>query len=211
MQIYKITRIDTGRVYIGLAKDAHKRWIRHVSVARQSRRPRSEIGRAMQIHGVERFELAVIETVPTPELGIRQENYWIVKFKELEPGVYNKMLGAVGAISSEHRVKIGNTRRGKARSADVKAKISASLRGISQGPRSAETKAKISAAQKGKPRKPLSAERLTRLIEANRGRKNSEETRAKMSAIAKARGVAQHLMANRKAHYARIGNERAET
>lgn len=86
----------------------------------------------------------------------------------------------------------GEGNRGTARSAEVRAKISAGNKGQKRGPLSAEHKAKmgagVSAALKGKPK---SAEHAAKVGAANRGKVRSPETRAKISASLKRRNASQ--------------------
>lgn len=73
--------------------------------------------------------------------------------------------------------------RGKARSAETRARISANRKGKRVGfTQSAETRAKISAARKGKP---LSAEHCAKLSASHKGMTLPAESRAKLSASLK--------------------------
>lgn len=192
MQIYKITRIDTGRVYVGLSDDPPTRWRKHRNEARRTPVPKTELMRNMQDFDPERFKFEIIEDVTTYEQARERERHWIAKFKEAAPGVYNMHTGGAGTVSYEARAKMSIAQQGIRRgpmSEEHRAKIAAATRGKVRSP---ETREKIAAAHRGKL---LSEEHRAKLSKVRRGMKRSPEARARMSAAAKAR-------------WARIGSER---
>ena len=105
--VYKITHLDSGRVYVGLTvkRDPLDRWVRHVSEA-QKDSAKWPIARAMHAHGADRFQFEVIETVETHAFGVERERYWIARFKETNPsGVYNVRRGGEAQAQMNHARK----------------------------------------------------------------------------------------------------------
>ena len=176
MHVYKITHKDSGRVYIGLTTDVRKRWRRLVSEALRIDSKERKITRAIREHGVDQFEIEVIETVQDLKQAIEREIYWIAKFRAAKAGVYNETYGGEGAFSAEHRAKMSETHRGKKPSAKNRAALLAARLGK---PLSAEHRAKIGAANRGRK---LSAEHRAKIGAAGRGKKLSAEHRAKLRA-----------------------------
>ena len=93
-----------------------------------------------------------------------------------------RMLG--NTISNEAKNKISNSKIGKPRSEETKAKLSKANKGNSKGPMSELTKSKLSAAHKGKTRTQKSKDDQSKRMT---GRKLSPETKAKMAISQKLR------------------------
>jgi group I intron endonuclease len=150
VNIYKITNINTGRVYIGLTDNPRTRWRKHKNAA-QAVPTKTDLMRNMRNAPPGQFKFEVLETLATYEEAIARERHWIAKFKKAKAGVYNQHPGGTGIVSYEAREKIGRAQRGMRRgpmSAEHRAKIAEAMRGKSP---SAETREKIAAARRGKP------------------------------------------------------------
>ena len=98
---------------------------------------------------------------------------------------HKRALGRV--LSPETRAKIGNSNRGKIRTEETKAKLSAAKIGKKRAPFSLETRTKLSKALKGKRKnnqhwlgRKHTPAALAKMSAAHRGRKPSTETKAKM-------------------------------
>jgi len=134
MFIYKITHIESGRIYIGQTIGTiENRWKDHCKGYKQ---PTSHLHRAIQKYGVDSFKVEQVATALTlDELNNLEEKY-ITEYDCLSPKGYNILRG-------------GNNRR---LHAETKQKIHEALKGKPianhwskgfQGKHTAETKAKI--------------------------------------------------------------------
>lgn len=73
--IYKITRKDTGQMYIGLSENIEKRYREH---ANGKDMKHSRIDPAMVKHGTDKFNLEIIEELPNDRaLLMKREEYWV--------------------------------------------------------------------------------------------------------------------------------------
>ena len=80
--IYKITRKDTGQSYIGLSGNIEKRYYQH---SRWHNMETSRIDPAMVKHGIDKFDLEIIEELPYDiPLLMQRERYWIAKYNTYE-------------------------------------------------------------------------------------------------------------------------------
>jgi hypothetical protein len=144
------------------AKDHHSRWIN--SLLKQNLQP--------LIEEVEKCSNSNWE---------EREKFWIQYYKNLNFNLTNSNDGGPGSHnpSSEARAKISAANKGRIRSAETRAKMSAASKN-----KSAEARAKISAANKGRIR---SAETRAKIGAASKNRTHTAETRAKISAAQKRR------------------------
>jgi group I intron endonuclease len=167
--IYVITHDATGKQYVGQTrKTLWTRWRTHRNAAEcaldQTYKTRTNIARAMRLHGVAAFSLAVLEAVgEVAELDAR-EAHWIATLGTMQPKGYNlcaggkeskraPSVGALIAVANRGRVKTPEWRRklsvahtGKKLSDQQKAQISAFHTGRTQ---STESNAKRSASMTG--------------------------------------------------------------
>lgn len=95
--------------------------------------------------------------------------------------------------TAEHRANNAAARLGSKHSEETKAKMSASRKGKSLGPKSEETKAKISAAKKGSTHTEATKAKMSA---THTGKKASDEAKAAMSAFQKGRVKSDEHRAN---------------
>lgn len=136
--IYRITNRKDGKVYIGCSANGVARFRSHKQALARGNHQNVHLQRAYTRDGADSFSYRIIEVVPSLDVILEREAYWIAKHRatEMEFG-YNKC--AYGG----YRGGIPHTEEGKAR-------ISAANKGR---PKSAEHRAKIGVANKGKVRK----------------------------------------------------------
>lgn len=80
--IYKITKKDTGQIYIGLSENIEDRWYNHIHSPSLKH---SYIDRAIYKHGEDKFYLEIIEEVPNNRhLLMEREAYWVAHYNTYE-------------------------------------------------------------------------------------------------------------------------------
>lgn len=194
--VYKITHIGSGKSYIGISKNIHRRWIQHKSWVNTKNR-RSAIYAAMQKYGIDAFSWQVIEQCDVDSLEDR-ERHWIAVFDTFKNG-YNLTAGGEynKEYSAETRKRMSEAQKGKKQSQETidkrtargenhyrfgktvseetREKIRKSLTGRKQDP---AVTAKISKSNTGKKMSPEAVEksRITRT-----GMKFTEQARKNIS------------------------------
>lgn len=154
--IYKITS-PTKRVYVGQAKNLHKRWYDYYTMNSKTK-SQVKLWRSFLKHGVENHIFEILEECESEELNCR-ERYWQDEFDVLNGGLncelvqcgdnkrivaeYRKdliRLANLGReVSVETRLKIGkgskgnNHNIGRIRPQHERDKISESMKGINAG------------------------------------------------------------------------------
>lgn len=89
MEIYKITNLVNGKVYIGQsARGVQQRFVRHIQDA-MSGRLDTHFARAMRKYGENNFVVESIDTADTQEELNRKEQYWIHEYDSIRHG-YNE-------------------------------------------------------------------------------------------------------------------------
>ena len=184
--VYVIRNTVSEKVYVGSSLDVSRRLKAHLSNLRSRRHRNQYLQRAWDKHGETAFEFSMVEE-STRETVIATEQKWIDSLGAAdEARGYNACpkAASVGSLpkSEEHRAKIGASQRGRKRSPETCARISAAMAGKTRRPLSAEQKAKISTAKKGRP---MSEEARKKLSAAKTGVKTgpcSNERRAAISA-----------------------------
>ena len=111
MNIYKITNINTGRVYIGLTDNPPTRWRKHKNAAREVP-TKTDLMRNMRNAPPGQFKFEVIETLATYEEAVARERHWIAEFMKAKAGVYNQHPGGTGTVSYETREALSRAQRG---------------------------------------------------------------------------------------------------
>ena len=157
--IYKITRKDTEQAYIGLSENIERRWYEHTH---KPNLKHSYIDRAIKKYGADRFDLEIIEELPSDrDLLMEREAYW-VKYYNTYKDDFHFNLTPGGDFSPS-------------KDPEISKKISKSLK---HRKFSEEHKKNISKARKGMK---LSEEHKKNISEANSGKKHTPETKAKIS------------------------------
>lgn len=194
--VYKITHIASGKSYIGISKNIHRRWIQHKSWVNTGSR-RSAIYDAMQKYGIDAFSWQILEQCKIDVLDVR-EQHWIAVFDTFRNG-YNLTAGGEynKEISDEARLRMSQSHKGKKQSKelvekrivrgeshyaygkprdeDTRKKISISLTGKKQ---SDDTKLKRAKSHHGKKHLPESIEKMRA---SKIGKQVSEQTRKNLS------------------------------
>jgi len=194
--VYKITHIASGKSYIGISKDVHRRWTQHKSWVNTGAR-RSAIYSAMQKYGIDAFSWQIIEECSKDDLEMR-EQHWIAVFDTFRNG-YNLTAGGEynKEVSEESRKRMSDSHKGKKQPQELiekrvkrgsehfaygkqrdeatRQKISQSLTGKKH---SEETKAKRSKALVGRK---MSKEAVEKSKIARTGMKFSEQARKNLS------------------------------
>ena len=135
--IYCVTNIQNGKMYIGQAKNFHKRKTRHLYSMNNKQKDFSSyntyIHRAMRKYGIENFSWRILEDNVSDDALAMLEMVYIDMFDTYNLG-YNSTHGGEGSFGFRH------TEENKQRIAE-----SNRVRGVSE-----ETKKKISESNKGK-------------------------------------------------------------
>ena len=224
--IYTIRHLTTGRCYVGSSVNCQRRWAQHKSAIRKGKHPAKHLMHGFQKHGSDAFTFEILEECDASML-LERENYWIAKlnpvfnvapvagsnrgFKHTAATIKNMR----ASRTPEVRAAISAAQKGRIKSAEEIARLSASLMGRIS-PRtgvvlSDEIKEKISKSKCGSSRSPAAtakarlkqigqkrtAEQRARMSAAQKGRTFSEETKLKMSIAARAyRAKMQQTMQN---------------
>ena len=137
--IYKIENLLNGKCYIGQTIDFNRR------ISEHKRGNKQVVDKAIQKYGFENFSFEIIETCKR-ELLNEREIYWIKFFDCKVPTGYNLTDGGDGTLNPIKSVRKKFSESAKKRIPWNKGK-SSPLKGK---PRSEETKAKISATKRNK-------------------------------------------------------------
>lgn len=131
--IYRITNKLTGESYVGQTSLPLKnRVYLHRSAVRQSPESNASarmlIAKAVREAGWENFEVVEVQKCSSREEADAAERFWIKELGALSPNGYNTQRGGVGGAkhTDASRQKIGDYHRGRKRSEETRAKISAS-------------------------------------------------------------------------------------
>lgn len=193
--IYSIKNIITDKKYIGQAFNIKKRVAKHFYELRGRQHHCSHLQRSFIKHGEQSFASEIIEICSRENLTER-EQYWIDYYKDR--GIYNVALAAVRSTLGTHhsaktKNKIAAALKGKKRSPECCARISASQTGKKRGPRapfSIETRAKMAAAACGRVLSPEHKVKIAASLIGNTrtlGHKLSNEHKAKIGAATASR------------------------
>lgn len=129
----------SGKRYVGQAQSFKIRWSKHRSALRRGVHPCRPLQRAWDKYGEESFIFAKIAIVAVDELDRReQEQFDSYINSENRASLYNASLCAEsikrGVLMSEDaKAKISLARKGKERSPEIRAKISATMKVIFRG------------------------------------------------------------------------------
>ena len=204
--IYAITNIINDKQYVGQAVVKNKRWKDHKLSLNVGKHNNAYLQAAYNKYGKENFIYTVLEVIDGgPDLIARlteREQYWMNKLNTVAPNGYNLNPTAGSAIRFKHteetKLKWSEQRKGKKRSEEAKANISAGHK--KRKPVSDETKEKMRQAQLGKTRsdetKAKHAERM-KGNSINNGRKQSKEVIVHRTKFVKGRKQSEAEIAKR--------------
>ena len=196
-QIYLITNVVNGKVYVGQTRYPLMRRLNAHFLEAFAGRTTCAIHRAMAKYGKDAFTIETLETcASTGDLNVAEVK-WISFYKALGPAGYNLTTGGgVGAsVSDETRAKMSKANLGRRHTEGARAKMSLAKTGVKMGAQSEQHRLNISAANKGKTRSeevcraiaarelpPLSSEAREKIASKLRGLEKSQETREKLAA-----------------------------
>jgi group I intron endonuclease len=189
--IYSITNKENGKKYIGSTINYGRRVGQHKRDLRDGSHHNSRLLADWKKYGEESFCFEIIVFVDDLNRLENDEIDFIYAMNTSEPSKgYNICLlprSRLGVkCSEETKRRIGNANRGKVRSPEFRAAISARSKGVKRGPCPAETRKKISDAQKGKPRAKWTDEMREKLRESRQKGQKSREKRGSLSDAHKA-------------------------
>jgi hypothetical protein len=168
VSVYKVTHIETGRSYIGITRQQPaKRWRQHGWDANNPDRCKAPLHRAILKYGQDAFAFEVIFVAFGEDAGRLLERDFIASHNTMRPHGFNLTSGGE-MLSGTKRSEEANANNRAARLGKVMP---------------SEVRAKISAALKGRPKTPEHAAAAGR---AQIGRRQSDETRRKVSIAMKA-------------------------
>ena len=94
MVVYKVSNIIDGKIYVGkTTRNLRKRIMEHLQNCRIS-----YFDRAIKKHGIESFEIAIIEECTTIEELNEREKFWIKELNCKIPNGYNLTDGGEGVV-----------------------------------------------------------------------------------------------------------------
>ena len=178
--IYIVVNIKNGKVYIGKAKDLHRRWNDHKRMLNEGSHFNRHLQFAWDKYKEKAFSFKILEYCSVDQLNEREIHH--IAIYRARGLAYNLTNGGDGLsnMTEEIRSKIGDGMRGKTHTDETKRKMSEAHKGL---PRSEEHKRRLSESQLGKI---VSEEtRLKQSEAAKRRLPISDETRKKMSESSK--------------------------
>ena len=150
-EIYKITNIVNGKVYVGqTVRPLDMRWKEHLSHIKFYDFP---LYRAIKKHGVKNFVVEGIDRAENREDLDAKERHWISVLQTMCPRGYNAISGPPGKAtktSEETKTRLSDGLRERWKTAEYRQKMKESTTGVKRGPRSEEWINKLSEAHRGK-------------------------------------------------------------
>lgn len=169
--VYKITHINSGKAYIGIATNYKRRMKEHFN--NNYNKEHSYLHRAIQKHNKNNFQCEIICYCNSWDELCQKEIEYIKIFKTKKPNGYNLTDGGEGILGFNHSEKslkkMSLTKQGKSLTEEHKEKIRLSGTGRKN---SSETLKKMSLVKQGKKRKPFSDEWLHNLSLSKSGEKH---------------------------------------
>ncbi|WP_003297534.1 NUMOD3 domain-containing DNA-binding protein [Stutzerimonas stutzeri] len=200
--IYAIRNKQSQKSYIGSAVNIDRRLKEHRQRLKAGAHHSPKLQRAWAKYGEDCFEFVLLERVEINDL-IAREQFWMDHHGSALHGynvcpVAGSILGVKRSAETRAKMSASQARRVFAPLSDEhKKSISLALKGRSKSP---DTRAKLSAAHKGKT---VSAETRAKLSAATLGMKHTEEAKSRIGAAAKGRVKSEAERANISA--ARVG------
>ncbi len=196
--IYCITNTKSQKRYVGSSVNIEKRWKQHRIDLRGGRHHSRYLQAAWGKYGEGAFRFEIVTTCEREDL-IAQEQFWIDAFQAADyKHGYNLAPVADSALgtkrSAETKAKLSASHKGYKPSEETRARLSAASRESQNRP---EVRAKRVAALVGQKRSPeakanmsaarlgwkFSPETLAKMSDAAKGRKASPEARSRMSSV----------------------------
>jgi hypothetical protein len=200
--IYEIRNILDGKKYIGSAKNLEKRWRDHKYYLAKNKHHSILLQRAWDLYGEHNFSFFVLETVEHLEKLTEREQFYLDTFKTYEPEngynlckTANSMLGYKYSDDqkrwmSENRKGEKNQHYGKKHSEETKRKIGEKNKNRIRT-QEYRDKVAIISKQKMEDLRENNIEEFNRRVEkiknSRLGKKLSDETKKKLSELAKLR------------------------
>lgn len=104
--IYKITNLQTGKVYVGLSNNINRRWIKHRSELKNNCHINSHLQKSYNKYGKENFKYEILELCSEEEL-VEFEKKWIKKEDSYNNG-YNLTKGGINIGYGENHYNFNN-------------------------------------------------------------------------------------------------------
>jgi group I intron endonuclease len=176
--IYAIRCARNGKLYVGSAVNLVVRWKAHQNALAAQRHHSIRLQRAWNKYGRDTFTFEVVELVE-PERLIEREQFHIDAYRSASPSIgFNicpKAGSTRGAILSDEAKRKMSEAAKRARTPELRARVSAILKGRSLAP---EHRANVVAASSQRFR---TAEHIAKVVAARKGIPRSEETKRKVS------------------------------
>lgn len=186
--IYEIRCLPTGMVYVGSSSDIGARLRRHRNMLLSGRHWSKFLQQSWDKHGDINFTFGILELVTDVNAIVDREQYWINHFAAYKRGIGFNILEVAGST------------RGRIKSDEEIAKISATLSGRHRSP---ETIAKMRAANIGKKQNPeWIAKRVA--VTAARRLNGTFKKRVYSEAAKRQKSVAMKMFAEDTVHRARL-------
>ena len=132
--IYRILCTESGKSYIGSAKNPQSRWAQHRALLRRGEHHSTHLQRAFAKHGGAAFRFEIVEEVEDDVFLLSREQFWLWRNQDK---LYNACLSAGSPLGVRHslatrakharRMKGNRLRQGQSMSEEAKARISKSL------------------------------------------------------------------------------------
>ena len=98
MDIYLITNLVTGQVYVGKAENYLERFERHILQSKDDNKNCNSISKNMRIYGKEKFNVIRLEQCEDDKWRER-EMFWINHYKEIHKDKCLNILNGTGALT----------------------------------------------------------------------------------------------------------------
>ena len=190
--IYVIANKVAGKFYVGSSIDIARRWKRHLYELRHGKHHSIKLQNSYSKHGEEAFSFSIVEFCSKTEFQLLEQR-WLDNLNAHTEG-YNVCPKACDVSTlpktDEHKRRIGEAQLGRKRSLSAKENMSKAMSGKKRGPMSAELRAKISASLKGRVIPPETREKLAAAKIGVKTGPCSDERRAAISKAKRARDAA---------------------
>lgn len=126
--IYAITHADSGRVYVGSAVDARRRWSDHRRALDAGRHPNRYLQSAWAKYGAGAFHFGLVEVVADLEKLTEREQAWLDATRAAEREAGFNLTPTAGSLlgfrfSDEQRGRVSAALRGKPKSPEHRAAL----------------------------------------------------------------------------------------